>query len=227
MSKIAPLPDKLLPIYPLAQVARVVGCNAETLRAWVRGRSYNSGGEKHKTKPLFGSSSEPRSALTFLDLIEAHMLNLIRKGYGIPMKNFKTAMDYLQEVGGDTHFLAHQNFVHDKRHLYLKHDKRLISLSERGQHVDTVVISDGLKQLMYGEDGYADSFFPLIGGKQQQYIKITPSIGYGQPALSRLGVNISAISSRFDAGEHISDIALDYGATGEEVEEAIRCARIL
>ncbi len=155
------------------------------------------------------------------------MLNLIRKGYGIPMKNFKTAMDYLQEVGGDTHFLAHQNFVHDKRHLYLKHDKRLISLSERGQHVDTVVISDGLKQLMYGEDGYADSFFPLIGGKQQQYIKITPSIGYGQPALSRLGVNISAISSRFDAGEHISDIALDYGATGEEVEEAIRCARIL
>jgi uncharacterized protein (DUF433 family) len=227
MSNVAPLPDKLLPIYPLAQVARVVGCNSETLRAWVRGRSYNSGGEKRKTKPLFGNSSTPRSALTFLDLIEAHMLHLIRKGYGIPMKNFKAAMEYLHEVGGDTHFLAHQNFIHDKRHLYLKADKRLISLSERGQHVNTVVISEGLQQLMYGEDGYADRFFPLISGKRQQNIMLNPSTGYGQPALARLGVNVSAISSRFDAGEHISDIALDYGAANEDIEEAIRCARIL
>ena len=228
MSNATPSPDKLLPIYPLAQVARVVGCNSETLRAWVLGRNCNSGGEKRRTKPVFGNSETPRSALTFLDLIEAHMLHLVRKGYGIPMKNFKTAMDYLREKGGDLHFLAHRNFVHDKRHLYLKDDKFLISLSERGQHVDSVVISEGIQQLMYGEDdGYADRFFPLIGGKHQQNIMLMPSVGYGQPALARLGINVSAISSRFDAGEHISDIALDYGAGNEDIEEAIRCARIL
>ena len=220
-------PNKLLPVYPLSQVARFVGCHEQTLRAWLRGRNYVSGGVKRRTKPVFGNSNDPRSALTFLDLVEAHMLHLIRKGYGIPMKNVRAAMEYLHGVSGDTHFLAHRNFVHDERHLYLKADKRLISLSERGQHVDTVVISDGLKQLMYGEDGYADSFFPLISGKQQQAIMINPIIGFGQPALSRLGVNISAITSRFDAGEHIADIAADYGATNEEVEEALRCTRVL
>lgn len=227
MNNAAPTSAKLLPVYPLAQVARIVGCNAGTLRVWMRGRNYVSGGERRRTKPMFGNSSHPRSALTFLDLVEAHMLNLVRKGYGIPMKNFRAAMEYLHETSGDTHFLAHQDFVHDKRHLYLKADKRLISLSERGQHVDTVIISDGLQQLMYGEDGYADRFFPLIGGKQQQAVMINPAIGYGQPTLTRLGVNISAITSRFDAGEHLADLASDYGATSEELEEALRSTRTL
>jgi uncharacterized protein (DUF433 family) len=227
MSSAAPISDKLTPVYPLAQVARIIGCNAGTLRAWMRGRPYVSGGEKRRTKPMFGNSSNPRAALTFLDLVEAHMLHLVRKGYGIPMKNFRAAMEYLRGIGGDTHFLAHQDFVHDKRHLYLKADKRLISLSERGQHVNTVVISDGLKQLMYGEDGYADRFFPLIGGKQQQVVMINPVIGYGQPTITRLGVNISAISNRFEAGEHLADLASDYGATNEELEEALRSNRVL
>src|SRR4051812_3232223 len=84
MSNAMPIPDKLVPVYPLAQVARIVGCNAGTLRAWIRGRSYVSAGERRRTKPVFGNSSHPRSALTFLDLVEAHMLNLVRKGYGIP-----------------------------------------------------------------------------------------------------------------------------------------------
>lgn len=227
MNNVAPIPDKLLPAYPLAQVARIVGCNAGTLRTWMRGRNYVSGGKKRRTSPMFGNSSHPRAALTFLDLVEAHMLHLVRKGYGIPMKNFRAAMEYLRGIGGDTHFLAHQDFVHDKKHLYLKADRKLISLSERGQHVNTVVISDGLKQLMYGEDGYADRFFPLIGGKQQQVVMINPVIGYGQPTITRLGVNISAISSRFEAGEHLADLASDYGATNEELEEALRSNRVL
>ncbi len=227
MSKATPLPDKLLPVYPLAQVARIVGCNEGTLRTWMRGRSYVYGGKKYRSKPMFGDSSNPRAALTFLDLIETHMLHLVRKGYGIPMRNFRAAMDYLREIDGDTHFLAHKDFVHDKRHFYLKDDQRLISLSERGQHVNTTIISDGLKQLMYGEDGYADRFFPLIGGKRQQSVMINPVIGFGQPTLMRLGVNISAISSRFDAGERLADLSSDYGATAEELEDALRSVRIL
>jgi uncharacterized protein (DUF433 family) len=222
-----PIPDKLLPVYPLAQVARFVGCNQGTLRAWMRGRTYVSGGEKRRAKPMFEHSSHPRAALTFLDLVEAHMLHLVRRGYGIPMRNFRTAVEYLRRVGGDAHFLAHKDFVHDKKHLYLKADKMLISLSERGQHVNTVVIHDGLKQLMYGEDGYADKFFPVIGGKQQKVVMINPVIGYGQPTIMRLGVSTAAIAARFEAGERMADLASDYGATSEEVEEALRYNRVL
>ena len=225
--KAQPLSDKLVPTYKLAQVARIVGCNTATLRAWVRGRSYVSGGQKHRADPMFATTSGPRGLLTFIDLVEAHMLHLIRKGYGIPMKNFRKAMGYLREIDGDLHFLAHKDFVHDKRHLYLRGDQRLVSLSERGQHVDMTIISEGLRQLIYGGDGYADRFYPMIGGKFQNAVMLTPKVGYGQPAITRLGVNTEAISSRFHSGEHLADLAVDYGATPEELEEALRCTREL
>lgn len=230
MSRPEPSPDKLVPVYPLVQVARIVGCMPGTLRTWMRGRHYVVAGKKRRSEPMFSdsrASAAPRSALTFLDLVEAHMLHLVREGYGIPMKNFRAAMEYLRNLDGNTHFLAHKNFVHDKKHLYLKGDQHLISLSEHGQQVNADIISDGLKQLMYGEDGYADSFFPLIAGKQQNSVMINPQIGYGQPTLKRLGINVSAISSRFQAGEHLADIAKDYGASDEEVEEALRSSQIL
>lgn len=67
----------------------------------------------------------------------------------------------------------------------------------------------------------------MIGGKFQNAVMLTPKVGYGQPAITRLGVNTEAISSRFHSGEHLADLAVDYGATPEELEEALRCTREL
>jgi uncharacterized protein (DUF433 family) len=40
--------------------------------------------------------------------------------------------------------------------------------------------------------------------------------------LARLGVSVVAIANRFEAGEHVNDLAADYGATVAEIEDAIR-----
>lgn len=160
--------------------------------------------------------------LSFIDLVEAHMLLAIRRGYGIPLKRLRTAMEYLREDGGDLLFLAHRDFKHDRQHLYVDRDEYLVSLSERGQHVEPRVIQDGLKQIVYGEDGYADRFFPLVNGVEQKSIMLSPSIGFGRPVLTRLGVSAEAVAERFRVGEHLKDLAEDYGATTEEIEDAIR-----
>jgi len=169
----------------------------------------------------------PGENLTFLDLAEAHILQVVRKGYGIPMKHYRATVEYLHSLGSDIHFLAHKDFVYDKRHFYLKDNDKLLSLSERGQYVDNAIIDRGLKQLMYGEDGYADTFYPKINGREQTSIIITPKIGFGQPTIARLGVNVDVIAARFDAGEHMKDLAADYGATPDEIEEALRSTREL
>lgn len=171
---------------------------------------------------MFRSDSARGEPLTFLDMVEAHILVVLRKGYGIPMKNYRAAIEELRQMGEGVHFIAHKDFVYDKRHLYIKAEKYLISLSERGQHVDREIIKEGLKQLMYGEDGYADRFYPRVDGKLQQTVMITPRIGYGQPTLARLGVNTEAIAARFFAGEHMPDLVADYGATQDEIEAAVR-----
>ncbi len=150
------------------------------------------------------------------------MLLAIRRGYGIPLKRLRDAMEYLREKGGDLLFLAHKNFKHDNQHLYVQQDDYLLSLSERGQQVEPRIIADGLKQIVYGEDGYADRFYPQMNGQEQKVIMLAPAMGFGRPVLARKGVAVHAIARRFEAGEHVSDLAEDYGATVTEIEDALR-----
>jgi len=220
--QLAPNPIKLQPAYPLAEAARILGTNPSSLRSWLHGREFSTKNGRKKSAPALPATQQPGAPLSFIDLVEAHMLLAIRKGYGIPLKRLRDAMEYLHEKGDDLLFLAHQDFKHDRQHLYVKKDDYLISLSERGQQVEPRVITDGLKQIVYGEDGYADRFFPLLKGHVQKNVMISPSVGFGRPVLARRGVSVQAIAQRFEAGEHMADLAADYGLTTEEIEDAIR-----
>lgn len=222
MNRIKATDIKLLPAYPLAEAARYLGARPSTLRAWFHGRHYKTTNGKRFSTAILPATQGRGQPISFLDLVEAHVLLAIRQGYGIPLQRFRVAMEHLRDMSGDLHFLAHRDFYHDRRDLFLKIDDKLVSLSERGQLVNREIISEGLKQLVYGNDGYADQFFPRFGGERQQSIVLNPAINFGKPCLSRLGIGAEAIAARFVAGEKMSDLAKDYGATAEEIEEAIR-----
>ena len=217
-----PAEIKLLPAYPLAEAARYLGSNPSTLRAWFHGRKYRVQGREKWARAVLSSVQLKGEPISFLDLIEAHVLIAIRRGYGIPLKRFRAAMDFLQESGGDLHFLAHRDFFHDRRDLFVKWEDKLVSLSERGQLVDKGIISEGLKQIIYGDDGFASRFFPRHDEQRQECIVLDPTINFGRPCLVRSGVGAAAIAERFRAGEKIADLAQDYAVTRDEVEEAIR-----
>jgi uncharacterized protein (DUF433 family) len=217
-----PDPLKMQSAYPLAEAARILETNPSTLRTWFRGRSYpTSNGRKH-APPVIKATQEVGSPLSFIDLVEAHMLLAIRRGYGIPLKRLRKAMDYLKGSGGDLLFLAHSSFRHDRQHLYVKKDECLVSLSEDGQHVEPEIICEGIKQLMYGEDGYANRFYPPRNKREQKAIFLDPSVSFGRPTLADIHVSVDAVVARFAAGEHIQDLAEDYGTTPEQIENAIR-----
>ena len=212
----------MLPAYPLAEAGRLLGARPATLRSWFHGRHYNTSGRKRFATAVLPATQGQGHPISFLDLVEAHVLMAIRQGYGIPLQRFRIAMAHLKEISGDLHFLAHRDFYHDRKNLFLKIEDKLVSLSERGQLVNQEIIAEGLKQLIYGNDGYADQFFPRLGKTRQQAIVLNPAINFGRPCLARLGVGTDAIAARFMAGEKISDLAQDYGATPDEVEETIR-----
>jgi uncharacterized protein (DUF433 family) len=213
---------KLLPAYPLAAVARFVGSKPSTLRAWFRGRDYMVGDQKRRSKPILPTKSVSGEPLSFIDLVEAHVFLLIRKSYRIPRRNILTAREHLEKLKGGLMCLAHKDFYLDNRQLYVQLDGQLISLSERGQVVDKEIIAKGLSQLNYGSDGYASEFFPSIGGVEQRNFVISPSRNFGRLSIARLGVSADIIAARFVRGEKISDIAEDYAASLDEIEEAIR-----
>jgi uncharacterized protein (DUF433 family) len=218
---------KLLPAYPLAAAARLVGSNPSTLRAWFRGRDYTVGGKKRKSRAVLPTRSRAGEPISFIDLVEAHVFLLIRKQYRIPMKNVRRAAEYLAEIKGSLTFLAHKDFYFDNTHLFLQLSEGLVSLSERGQVVDKDIIEKGLKQVEYGSDGYASEFFPSADHAEQRSFVISPARNFGRLCIARSGVGAEVLAVRFDLGEKIADIAQDYAATPEEVEEAIRWNRRL
>ncbi len=138
------------------------------------------------------------------------------------MNKVRKAMEYLAGLNGDLSFLAHKDFFHDRHNLFLGMDATLLSLTEGGQMADKTILAKGLEQIIYGKDGFADEFFPKVGNSDQREFAVNPSINYGRLSIVRLGVGANAVAARFQAGEKMADIAEDYGATSEEVEEAIR-----
>lgn len=215
---------KILPAYTLAGAARLIGSNPSTLRVWFRGRgAYQSTARyQREVKPVLPTEAGSGEPLSFIDLIEAHVLHTIRRGYKLPLKNVRKAVSYIEEIKGDLLFLASKDFYHDHQNVFLEIGPHLISLSESGQVVDKDIIAEGLRQITYGSDGYAVQFFPTMNGQHQQAFAINPAVNFGRLSIARLGVDTNAVAARFVAGEKIINLAEDYGATGDEVEDAIR-----
>jgi uncharacterized protein (DUF433 family) len=222
----APNEVKILPAYTLAEAARYIGVSETTLRTWFRGRpSYSTkkgAFRRGKVNPILPTEAGPGEPLSFLDLIEAHVLFSLRNAYKFPLRKVKAAKDYLATLSGDLTFLAHKDFFHDSGDLYLGQDKTLLSLTEQGQMADKTILEKGLHQIIYGSDGYADEFFPKLGTAEQRQFAVNPAINYGRISIVRLGVKADALAARYNAGEKMADIAEDYGATPEEIVESIR-----
>jgi uncharacterized protein (DUF433 family) len=199
---------KILPAYTIADAARYIGMKPSTVREWLRGQ-----------RPIF---KDAKGLLSFMDLVSAHVLHTIRKGYHIPMRQVRKAADTLSKISGGLTYLAHRDFYHDDLNLFLILDERLVSLSEGGQYVDKEIIKQGLRQLEYGKDGFTDRFFPKANGAEQSQFAINPKVNFGKLSLVRSGIGADAIRDRFIAGEKIVDLAEDYGAESDEIEEAIR-----
>jgi uncharacterized protein (DUF433 family) len=213
-----------LPAYSLADAARCIGTHPATLRTWFKGRSYPTRGGVRRSPQLLAAAAP--DALSFQNLVQAHVVQGIRKHYHIPMHHVRRALTYLHECMGNLDLLASDKFFHDGEHLLLKIQDQLISLSERGQTVSEPILRQYLRRIAYGKDGFARRLYPLhytsTGVYEPRHIMIDPTIAFGKPCLGRLGVKTDIVADRFLAGETIEDLTADYGAQPEEIQEAIR-----
>lgn len=216
---------RTLPAYSMTDAARCIGAHPATLRSWFKGRAYPTKGGPRRSPNLLVPSAP--DALSFQNLVQAHVVQGIRKRYHIPMHRVRDALAYLRDSMGSLDLLASEKFYHDTEHLLLKVQDRLVSLSERGQTVSETVLQQYLHRIDYGKDGFASRlhpFFYTATGQlyEPRHIMIDPTIAFGKPCLERLGVKTEIIAGRFFAGEPIEELSADYGAKPEEIQEAIR-----
>ena len=58
-------------------------------------------------------------------------------------------------------------------------------------------------------------------GKDQPVV-VDPALSFGRPVLTGAFVRTEVIEGRFQAGDSIADMAIDYGVSGSHIEEALR-----
>ncbi len=215
-----------LPSYGIAEAAHYLQLPAATLRTWVLGRHYPTRTGKAFFRPLICLPRSDSALLSFVNLVEAHVLAAIRREHLVQLAKVRAALAYVGKVLGSRHPLAEAGFETNGLDLFIERAGLLIVASEEGQVAIREALEVRLQRIGRGPEGRPVRLY-LFTRKgdpfQPKQIVVDPRISFGRPVLASRGVPTSAIAERCRAGETIASLAEDYHCSREEIEEAIRC----
>ncbi len=215
-----------LPAYALAEASHYLRIPLATLRSWVVGRWYPTEVGRKFFKPVIALPDKDQLLLSFVNLVEAHVLDAIRREHHIPLPKVRIAVGYLKRKFPSEHPLADQRFVTDGLNLFIQKYGQLISISQDGQLAMRKLLEAHLRRIERDEAGFAVRLFPFTRkrlAEEPRAIVIDPYVSFGRPVLVGTGIATAVIAERYKAGESIDDLAKDYVREHLEIEEAIRC----
>jgi uncharacterized protein (DUF433 family) len=216
------------PAYTLKEAAHYLGTPRATLRAWCLGYSYVHEGKRKTLRPVIDIADRKQRMMSFFDLVEAHVLDALRRRHEVSLQKVRKALDYLSRSSArpSRHPLAVQSFATDGLDLFLDEYGRLIDLSREGQLGMKQILMTYLKRVERDELGDAVRLYPFTRKRdldEPRAVVIDPQVSFGRPVLIGTGIPTAVIADRLKAGDTIDELARDYGRTTGEIEEAIRC----
>jgi uncharacterized protein (DUF433 family) len=215
-----------IPSYGILEAAQYLRMHPATLRAWIKGYPYSGSTGPKSFKPIFDLPDPDLSLLSFMNLVEAHILNAIRKKYSISLQSVRKAIDFLKRHFPSKHPLADYRFQTDGMNLFIQKYGELINVSKDGQIAMKELLEAYLKRIEWDLSGIPIKLF-LYTRKEEpdepKVIVIDPSVQYGRPVLVGTGITTAIIAERYKAGESVEELAEDYGRPPQEIQEAIRC----
>src|SRR5271165_1031260 len=222
----AKLDPRLAPAYSIAQAAHYLKIPAPTVRSWVLGRDYPLQSGKGRFNPVVVTPMDPDHRLSFRNLIEVAALRALRTTeHAFKLSAVRTALDYAGQKLDVTDLLASKDLYAHPGELFLERYGQLINLNRAGQ-LGIKAVLQGLLQRIQWDKGLAVRFFPPLPSRPEaKSVMLDPRVSFGRPVLTRSGVSTSVIVDRINAGEEAADLAKDYGATGEEIMDALAYER--
>jgi uncharacterized protein (DUF433 family) len=212
--------------YGLTEAAHYLRMPVTTLRSWVLGRHYPAGQSERFFRPLIAIADPQRNLMSFLNLVEAHVLCAIRRDHQVALDSARRAVTYIERELGIRHPLAAQRFETDGVNLFVQHYGRLINASQQGQLALRELLSAHLQRIERDQRDQAARLFPFTRKSETEaprLVVIDPRVSFGRPVLAGTGIPTSVIAERYKAGESMEDLARDYARERGEIEEAVRC----
>lgn len=213
-----------IPIYSTVEAAHYLRIPANTIRSWVYGRDYETAAGAKRARALV-PPADARGMLSFVNVLELHVLGAIRREHHVDMKRVRTALEFLQEKFGSEHPLVDEAMETDGKSLFVKKYGTLINASQEGQGAMVEILEAHLRRIERDEDGLAIRLFPFTrrGTDSPRIVSIDPRVAFGRPVIVGSRITTADVADRFKAGESPADLAKDYGRSQEEIWEAIRC----
>jgi uncharacterized protein (DUF433 family) len=212
------------PAYTVAEAARYLKVAPATLRSWVIGRPYpKSQGVAHSVALIHPATKLP-PALSFWNLIEAHVLRSLRTDHGVSMDALRKAINYAQRSLQVDRLLLSPELRTDAGKLLLERYGQLIELSASGQIAMRHLFTEHLARVEWDQWKFPVRLYPFASSGvpvANRPIAIDPQIAFGRPVIALRGVSTGAIAGRIDAGESTADVAADYDMSEREIEEAV------
>jgi uncharacterized protein (DUF433 family) len=222
-----------MPNYRLPEAAHYLRVPLSTLRSWIFGQVYVTREGVQSSKAIINIPHDvgpPR--LSFVNMVEAHVLSGIRYHHGVSLPAVRRAVSYLEKESGSKHPLAHEEFLTDGVNLFVER-LGLLNVSAPGQYAMLEILYALLRRVECDDHGLAIRLYPFsrrptlspagVLEDSPRAVVIDPRVAFGRPVLAGTGITTLSIAERFDAGEEVEELAADYGRSSREIHEAIRC----
>jgi len=215
------------PAYPFVEAAHYLNLPVTTLRAWCVGTTYFHANRKRKFQNVINLDGEPSEGLSFLNLVEAHVLAAIRRRHRVSLPKVREALLYVRDELNVERPLAHARFQTDGVDLLVEQLGSLVNVSQAGQLEMASMLNAYLKRIRRDPEGVPIKLFPFTRLNAVEDapmpVVMNPRVAFGRPVLVERGVPTAVLADRFKAGDSLADLSKDYDAPTEAIEEAIRC----
>jgi len=222
---------RLAPAYSVGEAAHYLRMPEATLRSWVAGRSYPVAGRSKRSKPLIHLDDPKKQYLSFVNLVEAHVLAAMRRHHGVKLPKVRNALDYVEREFRVERPLIVQSFQTDGLDLFVERYGDLINASREGQSAMKEILGVYLKRIERDSKGLPIRLYPFTRDSQTdaaraadpRVVVMNPTVSFGRPVIIGTGIPVSSIYERYKAGDSVADLARDFDLEIGAIEEAIRC----
>jgi len=218
-----------LPAYTLVESSRYLRIPLRTVHNWAFGSSYSTAGGRRQTHRLIVPADEPRHLLSFVNLLELHVLSGLRREHNLKMPAIRTALDYLRrEYKSKRPLIDEEMFSHEGSLLVEKYGQ-LVNASQDGQLAMHRAMGIHLRRIERDDRGVILRLYPFTRKHastaalvdQPQIIVIDPSVVFGRPVIAGSRMPTAEVADRYLAGDSVSTLAEDYGRSPEEIDSSL------
>lgn len=211
----------------MSEAAHYLRLPAATLRSWVKGRYYDTDLGPKFSPPVIKLPDADVLSLSFVNLVEAHVLAALRRQHGLRLRDVRRAVLYLKRHFHQRRPLADHPLETDGLDLFVEHVGNLVTATQEGQLALRALLQAHLTRIDRDPStNLALRLYPFTRSRAVEaprHVVIDPLVSFGRPVLSGTGISTSAIADRYKAGDSIDSLVEDYGRSRQEIEEAIRC----